>query len=234
MKYTYIVLFFISSLLFSQNKSGIITYKQIQAISEVDSTKFDADAFKIAMDMTKAINKLEFKLEYNSKYSKFSIVDKLEKDDANVGLMMAKSVFGSEVYYYSNKEKYFIRSSDNSQVKLKDSMTWSLTSETKDISGYTCYKATSVDVFTSMNGIAKNDIVAWYCPKIPVNYAPEKFNGLPGLVLELSIGNRTYVACEINFKKEEITIDFPKGKVITEEENSAITKAKLQEMLNNR
>ena len=234
MKYTYIVLFFISSLLFSQNKSGIITYKQIQAISEVDSTKFDADAFKIAMDMTKAINKLEFKLEYNSKYSKFSIVDKLEKDDANVGLMMAKSVFGSEVYYYNNKEKYFIRSNDNSQVKLKDSMTWSLTSETKDISGYTCYKATSVDVFTSMNGIAKNDIIAWYCPKIPVNYAPEKFNGLPGLVLELSIGNRTYVASEINFKKEEITIDFPKGKVITEEENSAITKAKLQEMLNNR
>lgn len=234
MKYTYVVLFFISSLVFSQNKSGIIIYKQIQAISEVDSTKFDADAFKIAMDILKNMNKLEFKLEYNSKYSKFSIVEKLEKDDANVGLMMAKNVFGNEVYFYNNKEKYFIRSNDNSQVKLKDTISWNLTSETKEISGYTCYKATSVDVFTSMNGIAKNDIVAWYCPKIPVNYAPEKFNGLPGLVLELSIATRSYVVSEIKFLNEEIIINFPKGKVITEEENSAITKAKLQEMLNNR
>ena len=140
---------------------------------------------------------------------------------------MAKSVFGSEVYYYNNKEKYFIRSNDNSQVKLNDTLSWNLTSETKEISGYTCYKATSVDVFTSINGIAKNDIVAWYCPKIPVNYAPEKFNGLPGLVLELSIATRSYVVSEIKFLNEEIKINFPTGKIITEDENAKEIKKNL-------
>src|SRR6218665_698056 len=53
---------------------------------------------------------------------------------------------------------------------------WKITSETKKIQNYTCYKAT-----TSFRG---NNFEAWFTPDIPLNIGPWKWYGLPGLILE--------------------------------------------------
>lgn len=222
---------------FSQNKSGTVTYKSYPAVvNKVDSTKFDQEAYKLVSNMTKSREKLEFSLVYNTKYSKFSLIDKLETDN-NVGMDFAKSVFGYLEYYYDFTQKYFITNDKNNKgklVKLNSTYEWNLTPESKDINGNLCYKATCDHKFMSRKGEVTRKVIAWFCPKIPVNSAPENFNGLPGLVLELNTGMTVYVAKEIKFSDKEITIDFPKGKVISEEENSSKTKAKLEEMLNNR
>ena len=55
--------------------------------------------------------------------------------------------------------------------------TWKLTNEKKKIGEYECQKATC-----SFGG---RNYEAWFAPDIPVSDGPWKFNGLPGLVLEV-------------------------------------------------
>ena len=54
---------------------------------------------------------------------------------------------------------------------------WKITSETKKIKEYTCYKAT-----TTFRG---NNFEAWFTPDIPINAGPWKWYGLPGLIVEV-------------------------------------------------
>lgn len=62
-------------------------------------------------------------------------------------------------------------------------------------------------------------IIAWFAPSLPYAYGPKDYGGLPGLILELTEKETTYYASKINItKNKEVKIDFPKGKMITEEE----------------
>lgn len=54
---------------------------------------------------------------------------------------------------------------------------WSLTRETKSISGQEVRKATHKNEET--------EITAWYAPNLPYKIGPIYTNGLPGLILEL-------------------------------------------------
>lgn len=215
---------------FSQNKSGTVTYKSYPAVvNKVDSTKFDQEAYKLVTNMTKSREKLEFNLVYNTKYSKFNLIDKLETE-TNAGMDFAKNVFGNLEFYYDFTQRYFITNDKNSNgklVKLNTTYNWNITSESKDINGYLCYKATCDYKQMGMKGEFTRTAIAWFCPKIPVNCAPEDFNGLPGLVLELNTGMTVYVVKEIKFSDKEITINIPKGKIITKDENAKEIKKNL-------
>jgi Protein of unknown function (Porph_ging). len=114
---------------------------------------------------------------------------------------------------------------------------WQMTTETKKIGQYTAYKAIlvkedkSVDwgsLFGRRGRNAKKDstttktadkkdakkmltVTAWYSPQIPVSTGPDKYYGLPGLILELNTGRTTMLCTEVSIStKETITIDEPK------------------------
>lgn len=57
---------------------------------------------------------------------------------------------------------------------------WKITSETRDIAGYSCRRA---------NGIIMDSIyvVAFYTDEIPVSGGPESFTGLPGMILGVAL-----------------------------------------------
>jgi GLPGLI family protein len=50
---------------------------------------------------------------------------------------------------------------------------------------------------------------AWYAEEIPVNAGPEKFDGLPGLILYVKSGNNEYVADYVKFLDKPIEIKMP-------------------------
>ncbi len=60
---------------------------------------------------------------------------------------------------------------------------WKIMNELKDIGGYMCMKATTYDE------VRKQPVVAWFCADIPVSVGPERYTGLPGLILELTADN---------------------------------------------
>ncbi len=83
----------------------------------------------------------------------------------------------------------------NEDLLLTDTMRkirWKITDETREIAGYTCRRADGI----MMDSIY---IVAFYTNKIPVFGGPESFNGLPGMILQVSLphDNITWMATKV-------------------------------------
>jgi GLPGLI family protein len=77
------------------------------------------------------------------------------------------------------------------------------------------------------------NVTVWYTPQIPVKQGPDVYHGLPGLILEINVGNTTILCSKVVLNpKEEVEIDKPeKGEVVTREEFAKITEKKTQEMM---
>jgi len=82
------------------------------------------------------------------------------KDRITLGLIYYEKIFHN---LYTYKENYILP--------------WKLVTGNKEIAGYNCYKA--------LLSYAGRDYIAWYTTAIPISDGPEKFRGLPGLILEV-------------------------------------------------
>lgn len=88
---------------------------------------------------------------------------------------------------------------------------WKLADETKTILNHVCKKAT----MTNERGTS---IVAWYAEDMPVPAGPDKFGGLPGMVLLVDGDNgfMTFTAIQIQDKADTKELKAPTGgKLIT-------------------
>ena len=104
---------------------------------------------------------------------------------------------------------------------VKDStrkITWKITSETKDIAGYTCRRANAL----IMDSVY---VVAFYTDQIAVSGGPESFSGLPGMILGVALphDNITWFATSVADKPISAALmKVPvKGKVKTNKELKA-------------
>ena len=141
---------------------------------------------------------------------------------------------------------------------------WQIGKETKQIGQYLCFKATasvpssdlswydfSWDSLRNSNNAQKSDsigdvaeeeevkmteVVAWYSPQIPLSQGPLEYWGLPGLILEVNVGNTTMLCSKIIMNPEQKSkIEAPdKGKVVTKKEYQEIISGKMKEMRDNR
>jgi GLPGLI family protein len=81
-----------------------------------------------------------------------------------------------------------------------DLFDWKLQEEIKTINGYEAQKAT-----TTYSG---RDYTAWFSSEIPISDGPFKFNGLPGLILEISDSENHYSFKIKSFEKLKQKIPF--------------------------
>ena len=168
------------------NISDTLIYKVVYnlkyQISNIDSLDIRSESmiltignhFSVFQSNNRAISKKMMK-----EFEKTKIVDmrklpktnfkyQIVKDLKNNQLLFLNS-FGVSKLYYSNSLKGF---------------DWKLKNEEKNIKGYKCKKAKTT--------FAGRDYVAWYAPDIPISDGPYKFNGLPGLILEIYDTNHHY------------------------------------------
>ncbi len=120
-----------------------------------------------------------------------------------------------------------------------------MSSETKNIGKYTCYKATYtkevenkkatfVDGKSEIKTIKEKVITtAWYTPEIPLSNGPDSYQGLPGLILEINDGKNTIVCTEIIINpSEKVAIKEPKkGKVVSQKKFNKIQEKKSNELM---
>jgi GLPGLI family protein len=202
------------------------------------------------------MNQKTFILEFDKTTSSYKEEEKLNAPNpqANLGGMQMISVFGGggsgSLYFKNLKEKRFVSKTDimGKTFLIKDSIPnyqWQLTSETKNIGNYTCYKATFTQevenrTMTVENGetkqIKKSETImttAWYTPQIPISNGPTIYHGLPGLILEINDGRTTIVCTEIVLNpSEKITISEPdKGKIVSQAEYDKIQDEKNKELM---
>lgn len=104
---------------------------------------------------------------------------------------------------------------------------WKITGQQKEIIGYRCMEAVSVDT----SGKAT---VVWFSPDFGAKGGPGLFNNLPGMVLEVNMndGARVFIATKVE-SMEPGTVKPQKpgeGKRVTEEEFRTIVSEKMKEM----
>ncbi|WOC39614.1 GLPGLI family protein [Polaribacter sp. HL-MS24] len=197
-----------------QKITSKVIYKK-KSSTIIDSTKQKTSARIFAKNMSRKMNNLEYTLKFNSKESIFSETSKmsLNKDNNSLAIKLSKLLGGGNGIFYTNRKlnKTYHQKEFQSEVFLIEQeiiSDWKLTQEKKIIGKFTCFKATKNDTYVGSSGnlITKN-ITAWYTTEIPYSYGPLKYNGLPGLILELENDKAIFYATKIDlFKKNMIEI----------------------------
>lgn len=189
-------------------------------------------AFKSLKDTSDATPKkyrnIEYLLTANSKESRFEYLEAMDMDDIERGnrRFVNYGGGGDGVYYKNLQEKKLLRETTSSGKDFLihapyDRFEWELLRETKEILGYTCYKAKGE--YADYNPLTKKDVIVkvtvWYTPEIPLPFGPDYANGVPGLVLETIRGPFYITAEEVkSFDKVKKIKKPSKGKEITEKE----------------
>ena len=208
-------------------------------------------------DMIKRNTEKDYVLEFNSIESTYKEIKKLETEEKGYNWMA--SYVGENIgKIYKNAQdkisinetemmgKFFLVTEDLEKIK------WKMSGESKKIGQYTCYKATytkqeeekvfSFGSWNQNNGTNQPkkpkkmrdvEVVAWFTPEIPVSSGPSWYQGLPGLILEVSDDDTTILCTKIVMNpKEKTKIKRPKkGKVISNQDFVTLQDEKRAERL---
>ena len=228
---------FLTTSAFSQsNLTGIVYYESGISQQNIDNyfskerkLLKKKEQIKFADNLFLNSKKVESTLKFSLKEAIYEVKKKLNlKEKGNIiektNLIAAG---GLNIYYQKTGNKNleiqncttfgecFIIVSDNNKK-------WQLTQETKTIAGYICYKATTIETRNNK----EMNIIAWYCPQIPVSFGPKEYNGLPGLVLEAQNNFRYFRATKLMLNpKNKVIIKKPtKGIRVSQKEFSKMSK----------
>ena len=242
--------------LYSQNIQGVATYKSHQKVSiKMDSTKVTSAMEKEMQEMLKKQFQKTYKLSFDRESSVYQEEESLAAPQAGGGgIMISGFGVGSDILY-KNVKAYEFTSQKETMGKIfliqdtLPSYNWKLENETKYIGDYTCFKATytrEIEVPKNNNlsfsvvesdeepEMVKKEIVttAWYTPQIPVSNGPGKYQGLPGLILEINDGSQTVICTSIVLNpSDKLEIKAPtKGKKVNQAEYKEIVDKRLKEM----
>ncbi|NHN26351.1 GLPGLI family protein [Flavobacterium jejuense] len=227
MKYLPLLLLLMSTFLFSQ-KNGTITYKSyfahVQATEELkERNRMD---YQEALDEEMMAKMLRFSLDFNEKESLFYLSESLISDaeSKSVRAYVTGMFYGMAKFYINRETDELTEQLPYSfaillRNKKASFIDWNLTNESKNINGYTCYKATYTYIQKWKGREFPWPVIAWYCPEIPVSLGPVRYSGLPGLILELQEDKRGYIVEKIEFLDKEVQIEKPtEGEELTVEE----------------
>ncbi|WP_179319079.1 GLPGLI family protein [Winogradskyella helgolandensis] len=242
----------------AQDFQGVATYKTHRDFDiKMDSTKMNDAMQKRMMEMMKKQFQKTYTLTFDKSSSLYKQEAELDKPQVGGGFQMSFGSSGSDVFYKNVKHKIYVDQKETmgKNFLIKDSISaieWQLESDTKHIGEYMCFKATYTKQVPKVNMnfssiLSKDDdneeekepemeeriITAWYTPQIPVSNGPAKYQGLPGLILEIHDGKLTVICSKIVINPEEkIEIEEPtKGKEVSQMEYDDIMEKKTKEMM---
>ena len=175
-----------------------------------------------------SVQQLTYVLEFTSDYSVFYLEEQLDSDSDTYARMAKRIGNSSGVFFKDIKEEFTLQelSMFNKEFLVRlDIPEFHIAEEVGEISGFKVLKATGLETAKAPSPGLKDlekPVVVWFTPDIPVPYGPGRYNGLPGLILKISVGNVSFTASEIKMNdnnKAENLISPDKSKpVITEKE----------------
>lgn len=217
----------ITGQVFSQTSSGKIHYtvtddwiKKIMAVDYLNQTRKDYYQYMWGSDSEYSSKSF---LVFNQQSTRYEDV---VEDDASYG------------YSWRTEEYFIFRDIQNSQTYdvirmleklyvVQDSTiypTWKILNDLKEVAGHICMNASYYDE------IKMNNVVAWFALDWPGNFGPDRFGGLPGVILEIDINNGAKVirAEKIDYYEADTIIQKPthkkKVKLINESDYREIIK----------
>lgn len=234
-----------------KNISGVATYKTVsQSPIRMENTNMDPEQKKMFQArIAKAMQK-EYELVFDRSQALYSEVEELEKEGER-GMRFLNMFTGAGSLIYKNlSEQVYLKQTEffGKKFLITDSiaqLNWQLGKESKTIGKYLCSKASAQHIVTlqemsqdeqgQRNSVTRKDtihIVAWYTLQVPVSHGPDKYGGLPGLILELNDGVTTMLCSKVSLSTQDPPqINKPNsGEVVSQKEFEEITLKKIEEM----
>jgi len=227
-----------SNIQFGEGQEGVTDKMQEELQKRLQ--KMNQKTFILNFDKTTSVYKEEEKLE----------APKTKMGSGGINIISLGGSGSTDIYYKNIQQKRFANKTEiqGKVFLVKDKLKeydWELSSETKNIGTYTCYKATYTEevekkTMSIVNGETKEvknkEIIvttAWYTTQIAISNGPKDYQGLPGLILEINDGKNTIICTEIILNPEDaVKIEEPtKGKVVSLEKYLKIQKQKTEELM---
>ena len=198
---------------------GVVTYERVQYWTKIYARlTYLSQEEKDRMKLTWGSDdewKLKMKLSFNPRASLYTYESEQgETEDGSYSWRQDEFVIQRD---FEKSKKTEIHEMLGKTYILEDSLAapdWKILNQIKEVNGYLCMKAVSEDT------TKKQKIVAWFAQDIAVSAGPERYFGLPGLIMELDIndGDVLITATKVEFKKldKETALPKLKGKRITE------------------
>lgn len=176
MRYLHLIIFLLFySLVFSQEKLRV----------EYEVTpKFQTDPndnFKISA----VVSNFELLIDNNESF--YNHIPKISNEQVEGNMFNISASFSADAnpIYIDTQSEIFIEQAEiaNQAYLIKDDLpniNWKISKETKEIAGFPVLRAVAF-----LNDEFNTKILAWYSPKLTYKTGPEKFWGLPGLILSL-------------------------------------------------
>lgn len=212
-------------LIFAQNNEGIIRFEE--KINVHRSLPPDAEDMKA---MIPEFRTHPSELLFNATESLYRNVEEEEDEPATEGGGVVMRIQRPEATFYRNfatHRKVDYREFYGKNYLIEDTLSggnWKLGTETKQILGYNCMKATTSDT------VRKREITAWFTDALVLSSGPSNFGQLPGMILEIDINNGEIVmaAKKVEFKK------LKKGDLEAPKKGEKITDAEFQKLMADR
>ncbi|WP_299160387.1 GLPGLI family protein [uncultured Tenacibaculum sp.] len=251
-----LLLLLITTSVIGQNFKGKATYKSYRKV-DIEIGESHGGNSKIQKQLQEQLKKQfqqTYTLNFNKSESVYTQNKKLSTPQAiggnEVRIVSIGGGGGSDILYKNIADKRYVNKTEISGKRflIKDKLEdygWEMTSETKNIGNYTCYKAVrkreeTRTSFTMTDGKREEkkdkitvETVAWYTLQIPLSNGPGEFWGLPGLILEIQDGKLTIACTEIVMNSsDKIEIKEPtKGKKVTQEKFDKIMDEHSKDMM---
>lgn len=221
-----------TALSFAQTTSGTVHYQRIISIGNIEMENVPPE-FAAMIPKEHVEDKVLYFSDGKSLYENKEGKAKREEDavpgNGTVFMAVVGDLPDEKVYLDLNTKVRIEQKSLMGRLFLINEeikpLKWKITGKQKKILNYAAMEATVVR--------DEDTITAWFTTEIPVATGPDMINGLPGLVLEASLGK------QITYKAISVSADAPaagkikmpvKGKKTTAREYEKLAKEKADEM----
>jgi GLPGLI family protein len=236
--------------------------EKVEKLSSETKDAIDPELEKAVKEAMKIASEKQYLLSFNKTECLYEQPEELEKPEApaTAGISVKVLFSGEGKKYLNLKDKISIEEADIFGkefliVEPLEKPDWKLLNETKKIGDYNCFKAELIVQATEkqkeeykeflkkeetkpalfkMDEPKDKTIVAWYTPEIPVSFGPNKYWGLPGLILEINEEETIILCSKVTLSnKEKSKIKVPNtGEKVTQKKFDEIQKKKTDSMKN--
>jgi len=176
--YSIILTYFMFNISFAQKLKDDFKYQAIYKLTyQLDSTDIDSEKYEymylfLGDEYSHYLSRAKTLTERIVRRGNTAHTSKAALTHFHSGIV--KDYNSANLYYLLKIPKMSDRFH---YVEKKALFEWKIKEETKSIKDYKVQKATTT--------FAGRDYIAWFAPEIPISDGPYKFNGLPGLILEI-------------------------------------------------
>ena len=224
-----------TSFLIGQQNAGLIKFDRstyyINIMAKLPFlTQEDIDREMLTWGKEQGKEGQPYEFYFNDQVSVYT----MKEDDTNYGYSWKEDDFLLIRDYKSKTAKDLVSFLGKSYLVESDipRFKWKIQNEIKEIAGYLCMKAETIDP------VKGTPIAAWFTDKIPIYGGPEGYGGLPGMILGLEMdGNAVIIeATEVQLS-DKIELPIPKkmkGKKIEREAFNKLIGDYIQESIKTR